>query len=882
MTIYRSYFSKNNTLISGNKTNNGKNPVCEISYGTADKELSRFLFDIDLSLLKNKINTGIINSGSIVSHTLNMTNTIRFAEEYVGKKSYTASIHRASNFTLDLFQVNQEWDEGTSYDFIYGVNYLKNSIEQESNWVNRKLNTPWDCAGAYSAGTNTIINSQYFRSGSENISIDVTNLINNRLISNTSSNGLGIKFQDIYENTATNLREAVGFHTKYTNTVYEPYIETVIDDIITDDRNFFFLDKENNLYLYSPEDVIINNVTIYDYEDNVYCMISGASVVNISKGVNKISLTIDSDTYPDAVIFRDVWNVIINGKTKSISNMFYLISQDNYFNFNNQINFDNYFFSFQGIKEREKISSNHIRKIKVLVKEMYPNQNNFIPLDIEYRIFTTVASKYEIDYIPFTKVNRTNYGYEFNLDTSWLIPQDYKIQIRLKNGYYFENKEILNFKVVSEGINIFNYVVPTTTVYTPTTTEYIPTTTVYTPTTTVYTPTTTEYIPTTLPIYAVNVTLLTVDDLPTLGNVGLVGEQDWFVFRTSTDSEYVISTSGTTDLAMKLYTNNLDSLIAYNDDSSMSNQPLISQFLSGNSLYYIQLYYFNNTNIGEYNISVIKKSFENSTGLTLTFDNISGASSLISGDTLNVNLWNNFFDLPNYGNKFTKVYVKDNTIKLVGGSNITLKPSLFQNNQNILSVIDETNTVVNLEEGCFNNTLLIGLSLPFAISAATYSFMDCYFLDNIYLPSLTSAGNACFMNCFALTSTTLTNLTSAGISCFNNCNNLTIIDLQNLIRADYDCFGYCGRATSALLPKLSTIGDNCFRYCNALANIDLSTCTALGTTVGDNNVFNGINNNTITLTIPTPFMTCNNGSPDGDIQYLQANNIVNIVPTTIN
>ena len=496
MTIYRSYFSKNNTLISGNKTNNGKNPVCEISFGTDNKELSRYLFDIDLSLLNERINSGIINSNNIISHTLNMTNTIRFAEEYVGKKSYATTINRASDFILDLFNVNQDWSEGTSYDFIYGVNYLNNSTEQESNWVNRQLDIPWDTAGAYSAGTNTIIDSQYFRSGSENIKMNVTDLVNNKLGGDTSSKGLGIKFSDYYENITTPLREAVGFHSKYTNTVYEPYVETVIDDTITDDRNFFFLDKENSLYLYSPDNVTVNNVTIYDYEDNIYSLISGASVVNVSKGVYKITLNVDSDIYPDAVIFRDVWNVTINGKTKDISNMFYLISQENYFNFNNQINFDNYFFSFQGIKEREKISTDNIKKVKVLVKQLYPNQNNFTPLDIEYRIFTTVASKYEIDYVPFTKVSRTYYGYEFNIDPSWLVPQDYKLQIRLKNGDYYENKEILTFTIVSKGINASNDRI-ITTIYIPTTTEYVPTTTVYVPTTTAYVPTTTEYVPTT-------------------------------------------------------------------------------------------------------------------------------------------------------------------------------------------------------------------------------------------------------------------------------------------------------------------------------------------------------------------------------------------------
>jgi hypothetical protein len=42
-------------------------------------------------------------------------------------------------------------------------------------------------------------------------------------------------------------------------------------------------------------------------------------------------------------------------------------------------------------------------------------------------------------------------------------------------------------------------------------------------------------------------------------------------------------------------------------------------------------------------------------------------------------------------------------------------------------------------------------------------------------------------------------------------------------------------------------------------------------------VFDGIIGNIITLTVPLALMTCNGGNPDGDIQYLQANNTVTII-----
>lgn len=459
MSIYRSYFKKCSSLIENNYTNNSQNPVTEVSYGTLNKQVSRFILDVDLDGLKERISQGIINPNRIVKHVLHMTNTISYASQYIGKKSYLDTIERASSFDLDFFKINEDWDEGGGYDFAYDDSGL---LEQAPNWYSGRTGILWNVAGVYDSGTTEVLGSQRFEKGNESIDFDVTDYINERLADtgNTgSSYGIGIKFPDVYEAVETELRQAVAFHAKNTNTVYEPYLETIVDDNITDDRNYFFLDKDNDLYLYvnignTKQNITINYVNIYDQDDNLITTLSGDSIVNVQKGIYKTTINVDSNSYPDAVLFRDEWSVNINGRETTYNGEFYLISQDNYFTFDNsnQIVFDNYYFYFWGIGEKENIRNGGIRKIKLTIKEMYPNQNKFLPLEIEYRLFTTVGSKYEINVIPFTPVNRTNKGYEFNLDTSWLIPQDYKLQIRLKNGDYYENKQTLSFTVVNDGI----------------------------------------------------------------------------------------------------------------------------------------------------------------------------------------------------------------------------------------------------------------------------------------------------------------------------------------------------------------------------------------------------------------------------------------------
>jgi hypothetical protein len=476
MSVFRSYYLKNDTLIESNLTNNSQNPVTEISYGTPTKQVSRFIFDVDLLSLRDRIAQGLINPKRITKHILHMTNTIAYAPQYIGKKSYSLGIVRASSFNLDFFNVTQDWQEGAGYEFTYSnkqdlftLTPLPVISFQAANWVERKTGINWTVSGgSYVSGVTQIIGTQLFDVGNEDIELDVTNYINQRLFGTGytgtsaytgSSFGLGIKFPDSIENLATEYREAVAFHAKHTNTFYDPYIETVVDDSIMDDRNYFYMDKNNDLYLYVnignfPQNIIVNKVDIYDYENNLVSTLSGSSIVNVSKGIYKITLNVDSQTFPDAVLFRDVWTLTINSRTVVYENDFYLISADKYYTFNlsNQIDFRNYYFYFWGINEKENIRANDIRKIRLTIKELYANQNNFLPLDIEYRLYTTVGSKYEIDIIPFTPVNRTSNGYEFDLDTTWLIPQDYYLQIRLKNGSYYENKQTLSFTVVSDGI----------------------------------------------------------------------------------------------------------------------------------------------------------------------------------------------------------------------------------------------------------------------------------------------------------------------------------------------------------------------------------------------------------------------------------------------
>ena len=132
MSINNSYFSKNNTLISNSLTNTGRNPVTELFYGSLATSLypngfSRFIFDLDLTLLQEKVSDGTISTtcNDTMVHTLRMVNTSTFNLEQLNTTTSQGRL-RATSFDLILFRIPnlfgevptvQIWDEGVGYDY---------------------------------------------------------------------------------------------------------------------------------------------------------------------------------------------------------------------------------------------------------------------------------------------------------------------------------------------------------------------------------------------------------------------------------------------------------------------------------------------------------------------------------------------------------------------------------------------------------------------------------------------------------------------------------------------------------------------------------------------------------------------------------------------
>jgi hypothetical protein len=490
MGLLRTYFSKDTTIVRNSCVNTGRNPVTELFYGGStninDTKYSRYLFNIDFSELINNLSC-VDLTGNSVTHTIKMTNTSCFDRELYCRTncSSVGDVRRATSFDLVLFEVQEDWDEGNGYDYTDSTSISceeanKTFCESPANWLERKTNTTWTNSGVYSGNPVTngiVLGTQSFDHGDENLCIDVTTYINNILLTgNTGTTyGFGLAYEYPTEILTDDDTFYVGFFGRETNTVYEPFIETTFNDVIKDDRDKFYLDKDNRLYLYlnaggEPVDATFNNVIIRDHNDNTYQTIPSSDITKQSCGVYYVTVNIPNNPvsgYCGNLLFSDTWQqVTINGNNLGDSEQeFILRDEEGYYTVgttmasganglgvgsSSNLSIYDYSFTVRGIKYQEKIKRGDTRRVNIDARIPLTLDQVGVIDKIYYRIFIREGNT-QIDYIDWSEVSRTFDGNYFLVDTSWFIPNDYYLEVKIESGNEVVTyDDVIKFEVVSE------------------------------------------------------------------------------------------------------------------------------------------------------------------------------------------------------------------------------------------------------------------------------------------------------------------------------------------------------------------------------------------------------------------------------------------------
>jgi len=105
---------------------------------------------------------------------------------------------------------------------------------------------------------------------------------------------------------------------------------------------------------------------------------------------------------------------------------------------------------------------------------------------------------------------------------------------------------------------------------------------------------------------------------------------------------------------------------------------------------------------------------------------------------------------------------------------------------------------------------------------------------------------------------------------------LIYVNLPNAITVGDAAFYSSSSLATILLPKMTICSAFSFANLSPINYIYIPSCINMGISIANDNVFANNLGKTFILVIPTSIMTCNAGSPDGDIIWLQTNNTVTI------
>jgi hypothetical protein len=290
------------TSVRATGSNHGRSPSLnvfarkgDITSGSIEK--ARTLMQFSLTELSGLVfDQGLIPSGSTYYfklHNMQHADTV------------------PTSYDIDVLPLSRSWDEGT------GIDDDEHLDLGYASWKDATANGPWTVTG--SDYLTTMSASQHFDQGTEDLEVDVTQIVNEWLTGSTiANNGVVVKLSDTDEtNSINNYRKAFhGRETLYIDRM--PYLEARWSNVVKDHRHNFAYDNNNTLVFYNfvrGELQTLTNVSVQVKDhiaDPQYSQSFGAA--EISTGIFTASVYIDSSGSYSGSLFYDIWTA--NGATK--------------------------------------------------------------------------------------------------------------------------------------------------------------------------------------------------------------------------------------------------------------------------------------------------------------------------------------------------------------------------------------------------------------------------------------------------------------------------------------------------------------------------------------------------------------------------------------
>lgn len=460
-TITNAYYP--NLINRAELANMGASDSLEVFslYGQASSnsvENSRILVEFPINdILSDRNNSKIPSSGN-VKFFLRMFNV---------KHPY--SVPR--DFKMTVSALSQSWDEGYGLDMENYTDGGWNSTVNGSgaNWKYSTSGSLWS-----SQGGSFLTSPQYnfdieFKTGIEDIELDVTNVVEEWINSSIQNNGFLVRLSGSFEDGS--LKES--FYTKKFSArgseffYKRPIIEARWEAISTDDRGNFFAksnalsDSDNTMSIYFYNKVngklknVVNNpdlsCKLYTDETKTNEIIPEfLQITNPTSGIYKAKIIINTT----ASVLYDNWYSGSNNYFDSSLDVFQRINYD----------YDNNQEYIINIKNNKYVyGSSETARFDIFVRQkdwqptIYKKAYNIIEntslQDLYYKIFRLNDNYVVVDYstgsLAYTKTSYDSNGNYFELDMS-IFEQGYNYGIKLARWDGSELKEVpttFKFKV---------------------------------------------------------------------------------------------------------------------------------------------------------------------------------------------------------------------------------------------------------------------------------------------------------------------------------------------------------------------------------------------------------------------------------------------------
>ena len=456
--VKHTFLEKCCTIFKDSESNTGLNPVAELNYGN---NISRALIYFSVEDLKKFYDDKTICNATKVKHILKLTNCGSINNDIHNETLFDGSCNkkeRASSCNILLLKVSKFWDGGKGVDY---VSDLWNDGEHiysnlGCNWYQRVNGGKWEEEGVYSSKTieneyekfnnnetSLVVSETHFDIGNENFEFEITDYVNKLINGEEKNNGLLLCFHPSVEKLEMETQQYIGFFTNHTNTFFQPYLETICEDPIKDDRKDFHVGKLNRLYLYCHEDG-----EYFNLDEMPNCFIEEIGEVPVKqqrKGVYYAEFSIKKGRMEVDTILCDKWsNLVLNEeKIDDLGFEFVVKEEKNKFS-NKRSENGSYVPSLTGIIPDEKIYRGEKRKLELVFRKKYTTNICEVFDNCYYRLYVKDGEN-EIVVFDWEAIDKLYLTNAIMIDSSDLIPNRYFMDIKRGNEYH---KDVLRFKVI--------------------------------------------------------------------------------------------------------------------------------------------------------------------------------------------------------------------------------------------------------------------------------------------------------------------------------------------------------------------------------------------------------------------------------------------------